>query len=353
MPSKATKVNGQQLAAELRAQTAGLKYVTDQEPGFGRRRCGRGFSYLTPTGKVLRNQRTRNRIEQLTIPPAWVDVWICRSSKGHLQSTGRDTAGRKQYLYHTAWSEVSNRTKFDRMAAMPKLLARIRRKVRKDLNQRDLTKERVCAAVVRVIDKGKVRVGNTEYAEKRGTRGATTLAPENVVTDGFQVTLDYTGKSGKHRDIEFNDRKIAAIIERCEEIAGHFLFCYRGADGKCYPVQSNDINDYLSKASQQVMTAKDFRTWWGSVTALDSLLESGPQETKRERKSAINRAITETAAVLGNTKAVSRQHYIHPELFDAYRQGSLADMVEDDTQKGITELTQSENRLASWLARSK
>ena len=258
-----------------RAAMAGLTYIEDFEDGFSRRRCGTGFSYLSLKDKTIKSERTRDRIESLVIPPAWEEVWICPDGKGHIQSRGIDEAGRTQYIYHPLWQQASSMRKFDRMHRMAEVLPRIRRRVRKDLNSASLSKERVVAAVVRLLDKAQLRVGNPRYAEQRDTRGATTLESSHVDVEDFKISLEFPGKSGKLREVSFSDRKTAEVIDACvdADAESDFLFCYREDDGEFYPVSSANVNEYLKEVSGESITAKDFRTWWGSVIALSSLCE--------------------------------------------------------------------------------
>lgn len=341
---------------QRRARKVGLQYVHDEEPGYTRRRCGKGFIYLSPQGRRITSPRILKRIESLVIPPAWNEVWICRSSTGHLQATGRDEAGRKQYLYHSDWTTISAATKFDRLALVAQLLPRIRRRVRSDLQGKELTRERVLAAVVRLLDKAHLRVGNERYLIENGSRGATTLASEHVEVDRFLISLNFPGKSGQQHEIEFSDPKTARVIEQCEEINGQYLFCYRCADGEFSPVNSTEVNSYLQQISGEDLTAKDFRTWWGSVIALASLVntlaEQGSEKlTKQQVRHALSTAISITAQTLGNTKAVCRSHYIHPSILTAFETGELPGILDRSERRSepIPELVLDEVRLAQLL----
>ena len=240
-----------------------------------------------------------------------------------------DEAGRTQYIYHPLWEQASLMRKFDRMHRMAEVLPRIRRRVRKDLNLDSLSKDRVVAAVVRLLDKAHLRVGNLRYAEQRDTRGATTLEPSHVDIDDSEINLEFPGKSGKLRDVSFSDRKTADVIEDCVEAdaESEFLFCYEGVDGDSYPVSSTNVNEYLKKVAAESITAKDFRTWWGSVIALSSLSEIAPDLSATDRKKKIVAAVAETAETLGNTPAVCRSSYIHPGILIAAESGELATIV--------------------------
>lgn len=350
----------EELAASLeqrgtrRARKAGLYYVNSFDRGMSRRRCGRGFTYLSSRGRTITSARTRKRIEALAIPPAWTDVWICPKPNGHIQATGRDEAGRKQYIYHPDWQAISAASKYDRLSLLARLLPRIRRRVRKELNRKRLARKRVLATVVRLIDRAHIRVGSRTYTEKHDSRGATTLTDEHVETDGLTISLEYPSKGGREREIEISDRKAAKVIRRCEEIDSQFLFCYRDTDGEHRPVDSTDVNAYLREVAKESVTAKDFRTWWGSVIALASLARgSAERRSAAERKRAVQQAIAETADALGNTKAVCRDSYIHPAILAAGESGELAALIEKaDAAAGgerLAELTNDETRFASIL----
>ena len=315
-----------------RARRAGLVYINGFEKGYSRRRCGKGFTYLSTRGKTLRSARTRKRIEALAIPPAWEDVWICPSPRGHIQATGRDEAGRKQYRYHERWKAISQATKFDRMALFGRLLPRVRERVAEDLGRSGLDRRRVLAAIVRLIDQGQLRVGNERYTKAHGSRGVTTLIDDNVEFDGVRVSLEFEAKSGKSREIELSDPALARVVRQCEDIESQFLFCYRDgspeSDDEFQPVESGDVNDWLRDAASERVTAKDFRTWWGSVIALAAVAPKLDGATNRKaREAAAREAVEETAAALGNTSAVCRSSYVHPAILAAAVNGELHDML--------------------------
>ena len=336
-----------------RAAMAGLTYVENFNEGFSRRRCGTGFTYLSIRGKTIKSDRTRGRIESLVIPPAWEEVWISPDDKGHVQSRGVDEAGRTQYIYHPLWQQASSMRKFDRLHLMAEVLPRIRRRVRKDLNSEKLSKERVVAAVVRLLDKANLRVGNPRYVEERDTRGATTLEPSHVDVDDFKINLEFPGKSGKQREVSFSDRKTAEVIDACIDADGEsdFLFCYEDNDGESYPVSSANVNEYLKEVADEAITAKDFRTWWGSVIALSSLSEIEPDTSFKDRKKKIVEAVAQTAGDLGNTAAVCKSSYIHPGLLAAAESGELTSMVSQLKQNdsSVAEMTIDETKFASLL----
>lgn len=335
-----------------RARKAGLHYVHDLSDGWSRRRCGRGFVYLNARGRRLTGTRTLQRIAALVIPPAWEEVRICPSPNGHIQAVGKDANGRRQYLYHADWQTFSSITKFDRLELIGELLPKIRRRVRRDLGKREPSKERVIGAVVRLIDKGHLRVGSAASAENNGAHGATTLKPDHVEIDDVEISLDFPGKGGKQTEVRITDAKVAAVIRECEEIAGQFLFSYRGADGELHAVSSSDVNAYLKEAAAETITAKDFRTWSGSVLALRHLkdeLEAADNEVTRR---ALMRAIETTAREMGHTKAVCRESYIHPALPAAYETGELAFLLQKYARAGPdipAELSRDEGMLLAIL----
>lgn len=287
----------------------------------------------------------------MAIPPAWGDVWICPQSNGHLQARGRDESGRLQYIYHERWQTISDGVKFDRLLRFAELLPRIRRRVRNDLNETSLTKNRVLAAAVRLLDKTRVRIGNDRYAQERGTRGATTLGPEHVEVDKFTVSLDFPGKSKKRRTLEFTNEKVAKVIQKCQEIDGEYLFSYRTKDGDFDRIDSTDVNRYLEMFSGESVTAKDFRTWWGSVIALAELSDFPNGLSAAERKRLSVAAVDAAAEELGNTRAVCRQSYIHPGILAAAESGELSTLIDKlgpiDTCNN--EMTIDEIRFANLL----
>lgn len=334
-----------------RAQSVGLTYIEDHQEGIFRRRCGRGFTYLSRSKKTVKCESTRARIESLVIPPAWVDVWICPDEDGHIQALGTDEAGRTQYIYHPRWQQISSVQKFDRMEVMAEVLPRIRRRVRADLGVDALPKKRVVAAVVRLLDKAHLRVGNARYAQQRDTRGATTLQASHVEVEGFTINLEFPGKSGKLRELTFSDRKTAQVIDACADADGDFLFCYQDDNGDLHRVTSIVVNDYLKDVSGQLITAKDFRTWWGSVVALCALGEIANEPSDGGRKKAIAAAVAETSQALGNTPAVCRSSYIHPGILSAAQDGTLPTLIAESElqQDSISEMTIDETRLITLL----
>ena len=305
------------------AQAAGLHYVSDASPGVRRRRAGRGFSYVGPDGHVVRDKPTLARIRSLAIPPAYTDVWICPIPNGHLQATGRDARGRKQYRYHPKWREVRDETKFGRMLAFSEALPRLRQRVEEDLARPGLPKEKVLAAVVRLLECTGIRVGNEEYARANRSFGLTTLRDHHVEISGSTMRFEFRGKSGKTHRVALSDRRLARIVARCQAVPGAELFQYVDDEGGRVAIGSGDVNEYLREITGEDFSAKDFRTWAGTLQAVAVLEDLGPADTTREAKSTILRAIDQVAQRLNNTRAVCRKYYIHPAVLERYEAGTL------------------------------
>lgn len=305
------------------ARSAGLRYTTDQRPGIRRVRAGKGFRYVTPEGRVLRAREALTRIRGLVIPPAWTQVWICPDDLGHLQATGRDARGRKQYRYHARWREVRDETKYHRLIGFARALPTIRRRTDADLRRSGLTREKVLATVVRLLEKTLIRVGNDEYARENNSYGLTTLRDGHVEISGGRVRFAFRGKSGVEHEIDLSDRRLAQIVRKCRDIPGYDLFQYYDEDGARHAVGSGDVNAYLKEITGEDYTSKDFRTWAGTVLAAQMLRELDAFTSDREAKKNIVRAVEAVAAKLGNTKAVCRKCYIHPAILDSYVDGSM------------------------------
>lgn len=305
----------------------GLRYTTDRELGIRRVKRGRGFTYLLSSesgARPVTDPAVLARIRKLAIPPAYRDVWICLHANGHLQATGRDARGRKQYRYHARWRLHRDGTKFDRMLDFGHALPRIRRRVSSDLRQGGLPREKVLAAIVRLLECTLARVGNEEYARANGSFGLTTLRDRHVATNGATVNLEFRGKSGIAHRVSIADRAVARIIRGCRDIPGQELFQWIDADGQRRPVDSADVNEYLRQASGGDFTAKDFRTWFATVEALDLLKRRAAPSTDRETRREIVAAVTAVAHKLGNTPTICRKCYIHPVILSAYGEGRLA-----------------------------
>jgi DNA topoisomerase-1 len=309
------------------ADAAGLHYVTDAHPGFGRQKAGKNFHYVGRNGRVLHDPRTLARIRSLVIPPAWTDVWICPDALGHIQVTARDARGRKQYRYHPRWRTVRDEAKYGRMLAFGQALPIIRARIEEDLAHRGLSRRRVLAAVIKLLEATLIRVGNEEYARDNGSFGLTTFRDRHASITGWTVKFRFRGKSGKVHEIGIQDRRLSGIVKRCQELPGQELFQYVDRQGRRRAVTSSDVNDYLREVTGQAFTAKDFRTWAGTVLAAWALSELGHGRTKKEKKKNVLRAVERVAGRLGNTVAISRKSYVHPVVFDAYLDGTLLDTL--------------------------
>jgi DNA topoisomerase-1 len=302
------------------ARLAGLRYVSETGPGIRRRRVGRGFVYLDG-GRRVRDAETLARIRSLVIPPAWRDVWICPTPNGHIQAVGRDARGRKQYRYHPRWREVRDDTKYARMLAFARALPRIRERVDADLGRRGLPREKVLATIVRLLEITRVRVGNEEYARANKSFGLTTLRDRHVEVAGPEVRFQFRGKGGKEHAVGVRDPRVARIIRCLQDLPGQELFQYLDEDGTRRSVDSGDVNAYLREISGDDFTAKDFRTWAGTVLCALALAEVGVSASERQAKRNITRAIEQVATQLGNTPAISRKCYVHPAVLEAYQAG--------------------------------
>ncbi len=311
-------------AAEAVA-AADLVYVSDEEPGIRRLRKGSGFSYERPDGKQLRDKAALNRIRALVVPPAWTDVWICDDARGHIQATGRDAKGRKQYIYHPQWREVRDCTKYERMLDFARALTPIRERVDEHMRRRSLPREKVLATIVRLLDDTLIRVGNSGYAEQNKSYGLTTLRDRHAVINGSELRFEFKGKSGKAWRLKLRDRRIARVVKQCQDIPGQHLFQYFDAEGARRPVTSSDVNAYLREVSGLDISTKDFRTWAGTVLAATALRELETAQSETEAKRNVAAAIKKVAARLGNTPAVCRKCYVHPEVLSCYLEGALAD----------------------------
>ena len=344
-------VNGSDLAGT--ADAANLRYVTDAMPGIRRVRAGRGFRYVDADGQTVRDAATRERIVALAIPPAWRDVWICPLPEGHIQATGRDELGRKQYIYHPQWRAVRDATKYDRMIAFAEALPAIRARVDADLSRRGLPREKVVATVVRLLETTYIRVGNRRYAQRNGSFGLTTLRDRHVKVSHSRIHFHFKGKSGKEHDIEIADRRPARIVRQCRDIPGYQLFQYIDDNGERQAVQSDDVNAYLRDTTGQDFTAKDFRTWAGTVLAAFALQEFEAFDSKAAARRNITRAIEKVAGRLGNTPAICRKCYVHPEVFNAYLDGDLIEtlraQVEEDLEAHLHGLSPEEAAVLAFL----
>jgi DNA topoisomerase-1 len=320
-PTKAPLVSQQDPSQS--AADAGLRYVSDTTPGIRRQKAGKAFRYIDPSGKTIKDPGQLERIRKLAIPPAYSDVWICPDPRGHIQATGRDARGRKQYRYHPRWREVRDETKFTRLLAFAEVLPRMRERVEKDLDQPGLPRTKVLATVVRLLEWTCIRVGNEEYARSNRSFGLTTLKDQHVEVNGSRIRFEFRGKSGKVHACDISDRRLARIVAHCQSIPGQELFQYLEEDGSRQTISSEDVNSYIRDIAGADFSAKDFRTWTGTMLAAGALRDLGPARTAKEAKTMFLKAIDRVSDQLNNTRAVCRKYYVHPALFESYSAGTL------------------------------
>ncbi len=305
------------------AKEAGLAYVTDDRPGISRRRSGKGFAYHDAGGKAVRNKKTLERIRALAIPPAWSDVWIAASPNAHMQATGRDARGRKQHRYHAKFREVRDSAKFDHLAEFAAALPALRARITRDMRKQGVPREKVVAAIVHLLDTTLIRVGNDEYAKQNGSYGLTTLRNQHAEVKGDQLRFVFKGKSGKSWRLTTKDRRVAKIVKATQDLPGQRLFQYRDEAGEIAQVTSTDVNDYLREVTGADITAKDFRTWGGTVLAAAELSHLAKSDDKLTAKANVKDAVQTVATSLGNTPTICRKCYIHPRLIEDYLDGGF------------------------------
>jgi DNA topoisomerase I len=312
------------------AETAGLLYVSDEEPGIRRRKSGKGFTYTRPDGKKVEDGSTLERIKSLAIPPAYTDVWICAKANGHIQATGRDAKGRKQYRYHSAFREVRESTKYEHMLEFAKGLPAIRKTIDEHMSLRGLPREKVLATVVHLLENTLIRVGNSDYVKQNKSYGLTTLRDPHVKVEGGELRFQFKGKSGKTWRLQVKDRRVAKIVKACQDLPGQDLFQYLDENGEQQSITSADVNAYLKEITGSEITAKDFRTWAGTVLAALALAEFEEFDSDAKAKKNIRAAIEKVSARLGNTPSICRKCYVHPEVFASYLdRGLLLDIKEE------------------------
>lgn len=343
-------------AAQAAAEEAGLRYVSDTGPGIRRRRRGKGFSYHDDQGRAVRDEATLKRIRSLAIPPAWTEVWISPSRRGHIQATGRDARGRKQYRYHPDWQAQRGDDKFGRILAFGRMLPEIRRRTRRDMAGRPCDRRTVLATVVRLLETTLIRIGNVEYARQNRSYGLTTLRQRHVEVEGSAVTFEFVGKGGRKHLVELSDRRAARVINQLQELPGQELFQYVDRDGVRHSIGSGDVNAYLHEIAGADFTAKDFRTWAGTVLAAWALSEfEQAVDSEAAARRNVKRAIERVAATLGNTPAVCRKSYVHPEVVGAYLDGSLIDSLQrriaDELRDSLPDLAPEEAAVYLLLQR--
>jgi Topoisomerase IB len=313
----------------------GLCWCSDDMPGLTRRRAGKGWSYRDAQGGTVTDPKVLDRIRALAIPPAWTDVWICSRANGHIQATGRDVKGRKQYRYHNDWSTARSENKFDRLPAFARALPKLRAKVEHDLSLRGVCKEKVLATAVRLLEITLIRVGNAVYARQNRSYGLTTLHKRHLEVDGAALTFEFRGKSGKDHSVSVRDRRLARVVRALEELPGQHLFKYRDADGDLCPVTSDDVNAYIRQAMGEQFSAKDFRTWAGTVSAARALRDMEPPTSPTDARRKITVCVKAVSGLLGNTPTVCRASYVHPKVFELYEGGELPNVLPGAETKGF------------------
>jgi DNA topoisomerase-1 len=331
------------------ARIARLRYVLDDEPGFTRKLNGKGFRYFNGNARTLRDKRQLSRIESLAIPPAWTDVWICRFADGHLQATGHDARGRKQYLYHEHWREISNAAKFWRLKTCPRFLPGLRRQVKLDLRGRALSATRVLAGMVALLDLTSIRIGNEEYVRENGSYGLATLRNRHVQIQGGKAMLRFRAKAGLRREVEVGEKRLVRLLRQLKKLPGAHVFQYRDDAGQIHAADAMAVNAYLQEKTRHRFTAKDFRTWKGSALAAGILYGERNVEKLAARKKVIKRSIAAVADALGNTPTICRKYYIHSGLFEAYLEGSLSTMFARFRPPRGRSLARDEQILARFL----
>ena len=337
------------------ARRAGLTYSSDEQPGLGRRKAGRNFIYLDSSGRRVSRKEVLARVAGLVIPPAWTDVWICPSEHGHIQATGRDARGRKQYRYHARWREHRDGNKFQHIVAFARALPKIRRRIKRDLKRRGMPREKVLATLLRLLEITLIRVGNDEYAQANQSYGLTTIHNRHVKVKGESIRFNFRGKSGKDHEISVNDRQLARIVRQCQDMPGQELFAYLDENGRHCDVGSVDVNDYLRSIAGNGFTAKDYRTWAGTVLAAIALREFEEVSSQAQAKKNVVQAVEAVARMLGNTPAVCRKCYVHPAILESYFEGqtiqTLRTKVAGKIDKELSQLKPEEASVMVLLQR--
>jgi DNA topoisomerase-1 len=334
---------------EVAPVTAAIRYGSDEEPGFRRRRAGRGFVYTRPSGARVRDAATLERIRALAVPPAWTDVWIAADPLSHVQAVGRDARGRKQYRYHSAWRAAQEATKYERLLEFGGALPAVRKRLHEDLSGRALDHDLVVATVVHLLEISLIRVGNDEYTRTNGSYGLTTLRSRQVTVEGSGMQFAFVGKSGQRHVVSVREPRVARVVRRCQELPGQRLFQYEGGDGRLHAVTSDDVNAYLRAATGEELTAKDFRTWMGTLFTAVALVELPPPASASEGQRLVKEAVAITAQHLGNTPAVARNSYVHPDVVDLYLEGSLPDLWDGGPARPTRWLITEERKLLTVL----
>ena len=337
VPAKNANSNGGKLVADAMeaAEHAGLRYVSDDKPGYSRKAKGDDFEYFDTEGKAIRDEQRLLRIKRLAIPPAWTEVWISPSPNGHIQATGRDARRRKQYRYHERWREVRDENKYDRLVVFGKALPKIRKRAASDLKLAGLPRNKVLATVVQLLERTFIRIGNEEYARENKSFGLTTMKDRHVDVKGSKLRFRFRGKSGRQHEVDITDRRIAKIVSRLQDLPGQDLFQYIDDDGGVHDITSYDVNEYLREITGEEFSAKDFRTWAGTVLAAVALNAQKEFETKKQAKANIKTAIHAVSEVLGNTPAICRKCYVHPAVLENYLNQKSIDGLKRKSEEAL------------------
>ena len=309
------------------ASSVGLRYMPDTGKGISRQAIGKSFTYLDAKGAAIADEKTLARINNLKIPPAWTDVWICPSANGHIQATGRDQKGRKQYIYHAKWRDARSLTKFGRMIAFGESLPQMRKIIQADLALKKLSKQKIAAVVINLLDNSLIRIGNRYYAKENKSYGLTTLRDKHVKIEGDNIRFSFVGKKGVEHEIDIQDRRLAKLVKKCKDIPGYDLFQYYDEEGNRQTLESGDVNEYIQEISQHDFTAKDFRTWGGTVlmvSCLENLLDENPEEKKEK---TVKEAFKQVAKGLGNTPSVCSKYYVHPQVVQLFTDNKLFEFL--------------------------
>jgi len=341
---------------KITAKAVGLRYVADSAPGYTRKKSGKGWSFYDASGKVVKDKELIERFNKLVIPPAYTDIWISPYENGHLQFTGKDAAGRKQYRYHADWGKIRNQSKYHRLQTFAGYLPVIRKQVDKDLSRPNLDHEKVVALVVRLMELTSIRIGNEAYKKLYGSFGLTTLQDRHVKIDGNILKFEFKGKKGVFHKISLQSKKLARLVKQCRDIPGKDLFQYYNAAGEHCAIESGDVNHYLHEITGEDFTAKDFRTWAGSVSALYAFKEIGEFDTITECKKKIVSVLDEVASNLGNTRTVCKKYYVHPTVIKSYEEGTIFHYIkqlDEDRDVSSTELNKAERALLELLEKEK
>ena len=337
------------------AEEAGLRYVSDDQPGYTRKLKGDDFEYFDSRGKLIADEQRIQKIKRLAIPPAWTNVWICPSPNCHIQATGRDARSRKQYCYHERWREVRDQNKYDRILIFGRALRKIRDRVERDLKLPGLPRNKVLATVVELLERTFIRIGNEEYARENKSFGLTTMKDRHVDVKGSKLRFRFRGKSGRQHDVDVTDRRIAKIVSKLQDLPGQDLFQYLDENGETHDVHSHDVNEYLREITGEDFSAKDFRTWAGTILTAIALNAQGKFETKKQAKTNIKTAIAAVSKILGNTPAVCRKCYVHPSVLEAYVDENsiegLRQITADAIERGNVDLQSSEASVLKFLER--